>query len=139
MSEPALPPQPAITDLTRFFWEGLGEHRLMILRCRDCGHYIHYPRPVCDACLATELAPEQVSGRARLYSWTIPGVAIDPFYAERPGTIYAVVELVEQAGLRMATNIVDRYEADLCMDMPLAVTFREVAPGLTLPLFRPAE
>lgn len=136
MTEVVLPPQPAVSDLTRFFWEGVNAHRLMILRCQECAHYIHYPRPVCNACLATDLAPEQVSGRARLYSWTVPGVPIDRYYAEHPGTIYAVVELVEQAGLRMPTNIVDCAEADLRLDMPLAVSFCEVVPGCTLPLFR---
>jgi uncharacterized OB-fold protein len=84
-----------------------------------------------------DLVPEQVSGRARLYSWTVPCIPVDRYYAEHPGTIYAVVELVEQVGLRMPTNIVDCAEADLRLDMPVAVTFREVAPGFALPLFRP--
>ncbi|MGE0388400.1 MAG: Zn-ribbon domain-containing OB-fold protein [Gammaproteobacteria bacterium] len=139
MNQIVLPPAPVPNYLTQFFWDGVRDHRLMILRCNGCGHYIHYPRPTCRQCLGTDLSPVQVSGKAELYAWTIPGVAIDRYYAERPGTIYAVVELPEQPGLRMPTNIVDCAEGDLRIGLPLEVTFREIGPGLTLPLFRPRQ
>ena len=51
----------------------------------------------------------------------------------------AVVELVEQANLKMVTNLVDYDKDALRIDMPVRVAFREVAPGLTLPLFAPAR
>ena len=49
-----------------------------------------------------------------------------------------MVELDEQPGLQLMTNIVDCAEDDLRIDMPVEVTFREVGPELTLPFFRPA-
>ena len=141
MTQPASvdsPPVPIPDDLTRFFWDGVNAHRLMILRCQACGHYVHYPRPVCNACLSTDLAPAQVSGRGTLYAWTIPVAHIDRYFAEHSPYVYAVVELVEEPGLRMVTNIVDCPEDELQADMPVEVVFREVAPGYTLPQFKRA-
>ena len=75
---------------------------------------------------------------ARSCAWTIPQAPFDPYYQQHIGYVLAVVELVEQPHLTMVTNVVDCPEADLRVEMPLQVTFREVAPGVTLPLFAPA-
>lgn len=131
------PPRPSPDDLTRFFWDGCREGRLMILRC-GCGHYVHWPRPVCPRCLSAELAPSEVSGRGTLYSFTVTVQAFHPFYADKLPLLVAVVELVEQEGLRMVTNVVGCDEDDLEIGMALQVAFTEVADGLVLPLFEPA-
>jgi uncharacterized OB-fold protein len=132
------PPLPAPDDLTRFFWDGLKQHRLLILRCQECGNYIHYPRPICNKCLSMNLAPDQVSGRGTLYSYTVTMQAFHPYFADKVPYVLAVVELVEQEGLKITTNIIDCPENRLHIGMPVEVVFREVAPGFTLPLFRPA-
>ena len=137
MADPLLPPLPEPSALTQPFWDGVREHRLVILRC-DQGHYIHWPREVCPSCLSTTVHPEQVSGRARLATYTFPALPWDPYYASKVPYVLAVVELEEQAGLQMVTNVVDCEEADLSVGMKLEVTFREVAPDVVLPLFQPA-
>ena len=131
------PPLPAPDALTQFFWDGVNDRRLLILRCQACGHYIHYPRPVCNRCLSTDLAPAQVSGRATLYSYTVTVQAFHPYFVDKVPYVLAVVELPEQAGLKLTTNIIDCPEEQLRIGMPVQVTFQEVGPGLTLPLFRP--
>jgi uncharacterized OB-fold protein len=131
------PPLPDPDDLTRFFWEGVSEHRLMILRCDDCGFYIHWPRVGCCNCLSTSLTPAEVSGRARLATWTFPNQPSDPYYIAHLPYALAVVELVEQPGLKVVTNLVDYDKALLRIELPVHVTYREVAPCLTLPLFTP--
>ena len=100
---------------------------------------MHWPRPVCRFCLSTSLTPTRVSGRGRLHTWTIPLQPFDPYFLERLPYVLAVVELDEQPGLMVVTDIVDCAEDDLRADMPVEVTFREVAPGYTLPLFAPAS
>lgn len=132
------PPVPAPDELTRFFWEGVNEHQLRILRCNDCGFYVHWPRQVCQRCLSTSLAPADVSGDATLVTWTFPSQPFDPWFRTHLPYCLAVVELPEQAALRLVTNLVDYVKDDLRIDLPLRVTFREVAPNLTLPLFAPA-
>ncbi len=130
---------PMPTPLTEFFWEAARRRRLMILRCRCCERYIHYPRPICPGCLSDDLAPAPVSGRAALYSYTITMQAWHPFWTDRLPYVLATVELIEQEGLRMLSNVIDCDHDRLRIGMPLEVTFRDVAPGLTLPLFSPAS
>ena len=134
-----LPPLPDPSPLTQFFWDGVAEHRLMILRCDRCSHFIHWPREVCRFCLSTDLTPTEVSGRGKVSTFTIPLQPYDPFYLSKVPYVLAVVELEEQDNLKVVTNIVDCAEQDVRIDMPVEVTFREVAPAVTLPLFRPVE
>jgi uncharacterized OB-fold protein len=134
-----LPPMPVVTPLTEFFWEGANQHRLMILRCQSCGHFVHYPRPMCERCLSETLAPEQVSGRGTLYSYTITNKAFHPYWVDRLPYVLASVELEEQVGLKMPSNVINCEHDRLAVGMPLEVAFHEVAPGLTLPFFRPRE
>jgi len=136
--EAVYPPLPRPDELTRFFWDGVAEQRLMILRCDDCGFYIHLPRVVCRNCRSIRLTPVEVSGDARLTTWTFPNQPFDPYYASHLPYVLAVVELVEQANLKMVTNVVDCEPGDLRIEMPLHVTYRELAAGCTLPLFAPA-
>ena len=81
----------------------------------------------------------RVSGRATLYSWTIATTAFHPFFVDKVPYTIATVELVEQPGLMFMSQIVDCPEDQLEAGMPLEVTFRELAPELTLPFFRPAR
>jgi uncharacterized OB-fold protein len=133
------PPMPDPTDLTRPFWEGAAEHRLMIARCQRCGYYLHPPRPMCRRCQSEEVAPEQVSGNGILYTYTVTPTAFHPYWADKVPYVVAVVQLNEQPGLRLMTNIVDCPEESLRVGLPVEVAFKEAAPGLTLPVFRPGS
>jgi uncharacterized OB-fold protein len=58
----------------------------------------------------------------------VPGLKV-------PYTV-AIVELVEQPGLRLTTNIVNCDPADVRIDMPVKVLFENVE-DVWLPLFEP--
>jgi hypothetical protein len=131
-------PMPEPDEVSRFFWDGVREHKLLILRCDQCGKFVHWPRDVCKFCLATHLTPREVSGRAALETWTEPYQSPHPWFQHRVPFILAVVELPEQEDLKLVTNIVDCAADDLRIGMALVVDFVEIAPGLTLPLFKPA-
>jgi uncharacterized OB-fold protein len=133
------PPLPDPDERTGFFWDGVAEHRLMILRCNDCGFYIHWPREVCPNCLSKNQAPAEVSGDAVLSTWTFPSQPFDPYFATHLPYALAVVELVEQPNLKLVTNLVDYDKDSLHIEMPVHVVFREVAQGCTLPLFTPVS
>ena len=133
---PVARPMPVPDELSRFFWDGVKAHRLLIQRCVDCGKYIHWPRPICRFCLSSNLEPQQVSGKGTLWSYTVMMYPYHPGF-EIPYTL-ASIELVEQQGLKLVSNVIDCPEPKLRVGMPLEVVFSEVSPGLTLPLFRPA-
>jgi uncharacterized OB-fold protein len=132
-------PLPLPDAVTAFYWEGLRDHRLLIQRCGDCGFYIHYPREVCRNCFSTNLAPAQVSGRATLYSWTVCMQPFHPYFVNKVPYILATVTLDEQEGLQLPTNLIDCSEDDLSIGLPLEVVFEDLAPELTVPLFRLAS
>jgi uncharacterized OB-fold protein len=129
-------PLPALHDGNRFFWTAGAEGELRFLRCRDCGHYMHPPRPRCASCRGEGLAPETVSGRASVATFTInhqpwtPGMEV-PF-------VVAIVELPEQQGLRLMTNLVGCAPEDVRIGMPVQVVF-EQHEDVWLPYFEPAE
>ena len=128
-------PLPALEPESERFWRACRAGRLEITRCRACGWYIHPPRPVCPRCQAREVSWEAVSGRATLVSYTVnhqrwmPGLEV-------PYTI-GLVELVEQADLRLTTNLVGCAPDAVEIGMPVRVTFREVSDEIALPLFEP--
>ena len=129
------PPLPKPNPMTQFFWDGCKARKLMILRCQGCGHFIHYPRPVCNRCLSTDLAPEEVSGQATLYAYTVTMQAFHPYYVDKLPYTVAVVELAEQPGLRLTTNLVDVPDAALKTGMAVKLVWREIAPDLVLPMY----
>ena len=128
---------PALNDLNREFWTAGVRGELRFLRCNACGYYNHPPTPICPMCHSKDLAPSTVSGRATLHTYTInqqpwmPGPEV-PY-------VIAIVELPEQEGLRLTTNIVNCPLERLAIDMPLRVVFEAVNDAVALPLFEPAE
>jgi len=129
---------PRLTDKNRDFWTGGARGELRFRRCQDCTFYIHPPQPLCPMCHSKNLATETVSGKATLASYSInhqnwmPGPEL-PY-------VVAIVECVEQEGLRLTTNIVNCEHDALVVGMPVRVLFeRHPDPegDVYLPLFEP--
>ncbi|MFJ3650561.1 Zn-ribbon domain-containing OB-fold protein [Streptomyces murinus] len=117
---------------TRPYWAAAADGRLLIRRCAACGRAHHYPREFCPHCWSEDVAWEQATGRATLYTWsTVHRNDLPPFSARTP-YIAAVVDLAE--GPRMMTQVVDAEEAELSAGMPLRVAFTDGKP-----VFRPGS
>jgi uncharacterized protein len=132
------PPKPIPDAITEPFWTGAREGRLVLQRCRQCGLFIHPPRPVCRQCQSMDLGHEEVSGRWTVYSFTETHKAFHPFFVDRVPYLLGVIELEEQPGLRLLSNLVRVAEPDVRMGMPVEVEFEQLAPDLTIPVFAPA-
>jgi acetyl-CoA acetyltransferase/uncharacterized OB-fold protein len=128
-------PLPALEPETERFWRACREGRLEIVRCRDCGWWVHPPRPVCPRCHERDVGWEQASGRGTIVSFTVnhqpwfPGMDV-PY-------VIALVELAEQEGLRLTTNLVGCGPKDVRIGMAVRVTFRPMSDDVALPLFEP--
>jgi uncharacterized OB-fold protein len=136
MDQP-IPPMPVADALTEPFWTGARAGRLVIQRCRNCGLYVHLPRPVCRRCLSFDLGHEAVSGRGTVYSYTETHRAFHPFFVDRVPYLIAAIELEEQEGLRLLSNLVRVAEPDVRFGMAVTVEFEQLAPELTIPVFAP--
>lgn len=139
MSEPPFRILPELNDKNRHFWQGGRDGRLVLLRCRRCGYYLHPPSPICPRDRSSDIGPEAVSGRATVASFTVnhhpwlPGVAL-PY-------VIGLVELVEQPALRLTTDLVHCEPEDVRIGMEVRVVFEhhpDPDGDVWLPLFEPA-
>ncbi|MDE1145111.1 MAG: OB-fold domain-containing protein [Azospirillaceae bacterium] len=126
---------PLLDDSNRFFWTSGAEGELRLMRCQECGHWLHPPGPLCPVCRSERLAAEAVSGLGSIETYTLnmrswgPGLEV-PY-------VVAIVHLDEQPGLRLTTNIVGIPASDVRIGMRVRVTF-ERDEDVWLPLFTPA-
>lgn len=118
------------------FWQGCKRQELVIQRCKDCGWYRHYPRPLCPRCHSWNTEWAKVSGKGNLWSWAIVTHPIDPVVSDKVPYNVVEVELVEQEGLRLISNLIDCEMEEFYIGMPVEVVFEEMTPEITLPRFR---
>ena len=125
---------PELTPETRSYWTGGERHELVLPVCDDCGRAHHPSMVVCPDCRGSRLTPTPVGkggvvvGVSVNHQPWIPG--FDPPY------VVAIVELDEQPGLRLTTNIVGCAPDAVHIDMPVKVRF-EQWEEVHLPLFEP--
>ncbi|HVW42604.1 MAG TPA: Zn-ribbon domain-containing OB-fold protein [Amycolatopsis sp.] len=137
MTEQSAPPlRPLPDELTQFFWDGARDHKLMIQRCSVCGTYQHPPDVVCHACLSFDLGAGEVSGRGTVYTYSMSNQAFHPSFADKLPYCIAVVELPEQPGLKLLTNVVDLPPDGVSVGDPVEVTFQDLGDDMALPVFR---
>lgn len=131
---------PRVTETNAHFWEGGRDGELRFLRCRACGTWIHPPSPICPNpdCRSKDLEVAAASGRATVHSYTINHQPWIPTYD--PPYVVAIVELPEQEGLRLTTNIEGCAPEEVTIGMPVRVRFEHHEDhGLEvwIPLFVP--
>ena len=93
------------------------------------------PSPRCPECLSKELVVEAVSGRASVLTYTLNHQEWVP--APDHPYVIAIVEIEEQAGLRLMTNIVNCEPEAVSIGMLVRVVF-EQHDDVHIPLFEPA-
>ena len=131
---------PELSDRSRHFWTGGEMGELRILRCQDCGYYLHPPASICPKDRSSNVAPEAVSGRGTVATFTINHQRWMPDL-EVPYVI-ALISLPEQPELRLTTNLVNCDPADVHTGMAVQVLFEHRSDDqgeMWIPLFEPAK
>lgn len=122
---------PAPGLLESPFWSAAAQRKLVIQRCDDCGTYLHPPDVVCGVCASERLEYREVSGKGVLYSFTVFHNA-----EKQPPPVIAVVELAEQEGLWLVTELTQAQALEeLRIGSPMHVEFESVTDEVTLPRF----
>ena len=133
--EPPARTLPATDKDAIAYWTWGKDGKLAIYRCAACRSNVHPPTTFCPYCEERDVAPEAVSGRGRVITFTVnhkqcaPDLPV-PF-------VLALVAIVEQPDVRLVGNIVGCPVEDVTFDMDVEVFF-EKAEDLWIPLFRPA-
>jgi uncharacterized OB-fold protein len=125
---------PKLTETNRAFLTGGREGRLMVGRCPACRRWALPPATACEGC-GQALRPEEASGRARVFTWTLNSYQYHPDIP--PPNLIAIVVLVEQDDLRLATNLVGCEEPDVETGMEVTVLFEDHGE-VFYPVFAPA-
>ena len=136
-------PKPALDPLSRPFWEAAAQGALAIQRCEECGHYQHPPRPLCEQCASSEHGFATVSGRGRVYSYTVNHQRNVAGFEDAVPYVNLIVELEEQPRLFVLGDLPAGEAEWVAIDVPVEVMFAplENAEGerIALPQFRPAD
>ncbi len=128
-------PRAMNEDLSRPFWDATKRHELIMPRCKTCSSIFFYPREQCPNCFSDDLDWTPVSGKGRLYSFTVVHQTAHPAFQPDAPHVYAIVQLNE--GPKMPSNLIDCPIEDAQIDMPLEAVFDD-AGEYTLVKFRPA-
>ena len=117
------------------FWDAIGDGKLLLKYCLECGRPHYYPRTYCPYCWG-ETEWREASGRGVVFATTtVRRVGLPPFSQRVPYNL-SIVELDE--GPRMLTNIVGGDPEAIRIDMPV-----EFSPTLDetqwMPTFRLAD
>ncbi len=129
-------PVPVPDELTQPYWDAARAGKLVLQRCQQCRQYYHPPQVLCDRCVSSTLAFEQVSGRGTIYSYSVMYAQRVQGFEDRVPYNMVVVELAEQPGLTMVTNLVEAENDELRVGAPVELTFEKLTDEITLPQFR---
>jgi hypothetical protein len=138
MSERFFPdgmPMPMADVVTLPWWEAAAQHRLVVQRCKSCGHTRLPPAPLCPECRSTDLDWLEVPGRGEVYTYTL---VHRPMAADQKlPFVIAVVALADSGGVRMISNVVGCDPAEVRIGMPVELVWEDMSEDLAVPRFRP--
>ena len=129
-------PVPTNPELSKPFWDAAKRHELVVPRCKRCSNLHFYPRELCPICLSSDLEWVPISGRGRVYSFTVVYQPANRAFAQETPYVFAMIQLDE--GPRLISNVVEVPVEDVKVDMPVVVVFDDVTPEVTLVKFKPA-
>lgn len=134
--EAARKPLPSPDGDTREFWAGMREGKLLLQKCRHCGHVQYYQQQLCRHCGRQDLSSLPACGRGTVYSFSVVHRAPGPAFKDDVPYAVLLVELVE--GPRMISTYIGGPVEDVTFDMPVELVFEQVSEEITLPRFKRA-
>jgi uncharacterized protein len=138
-TEPRPVPEP--TPVSRPFWDGLAQHRILVQYSPSLQRYVFYPRTLAPATLADDLEWREIDGAGTLYTFTIARRPTGPPWADATPQVIAVVQW--DAGPRISTELVGVSLKDanaIRIGMRVQPVFYDLPEaGITLLKYRPGD
>jgi len=117
------------------FWESVSEGRMKLQHCAECGQFRYPPASCCASCLSTDAGWTEISGRARVVSWTTFHRQYLPAW---PAPHTVVVAALEEGPLFIST-IGTEAVPRLKLDAPLRIVYADHADGYRIAGFELSE
>lgn len=128
-------PLPLERSFSRPFWDATRERRLLLQYDKVAGAYQFYPRPTSIYTgKASTLEWREVSGRGKIFTYTIARRARPPFRDHEPFWL-ALVTLDE--GVNIMANIVGCAQEQMMIGLRVRPHWAPLADGRHLLLFEP--
>jgi len=139
-------PLPDLSDeRTAEYFAGAARGELVIPRCDGCARLVWYPERRCSVCGDESFTWTPVSGRGRVFSWTLVRRAFLPAFEEMVPFVTGLVSLEEDPVVRIVSYIVDCEPEALAAGMPVDAVFRSLRfptvpeRSVPVPMFVPAS
>ncbi len=129
-------PIPTPNTLTAPYWQAAQRSELHLQHCQECHHWIHPPQRCCPHCHTANLLFETVSGLGKVESFSVIYRSFAEGFSEDLPYAIAWIELVEQKGLRLFSNISGCPIEDIYIGMPVNVFFEERSGFGKIPNFK---
>lgn len=128
-------PRPALLDrYSRTYFEAWADDRLVVQQCRDCTHWQHYPRALCEVCGGEPEFREQPPV-GTVYTFTvIRQMGVEPFRSEVP---YPVVMVELECGVKIMGTLTDCPIEDVAIGMAVEGYAIPAGDGIAIPYWRP--
>ncbi|MEM7541630.1 MAG: OB-fold domain-containing protein [Pseudomonadota bacterium] len=117
------------------FWAACDDERLVMQRCDSCDKFRWHPAPRCDACGNDGFQWTELSGQGVVHSWTRVTHPVHPAAHDKVPYVVAEIELAEQSGLTMISNIVKADSERVAIGAAVRLIFDKHPNGQKLPVF----
>ncbi|MEL0080141.1 MAG: zinc ribbon domain-containing protein, partial [Rhodospirillales bacterium] len=106
-------PIPENDNLSKPYWDGLMQERLMVQRCKGCNTWIWGPEWICHACHSFELDWQEIDGKGQIYSWERPWHPVHSALKGFGPYLIVLVELPHVGNIRMIGNLLGSPEQEV--------------------------
>ncbi len=126
-------PRPTIDPDSKTYWEGASNEKLMLQYSIDTNEYFLYSKQLTNAINSKNIEWRQVSGKGKIYSFTIVYAPAGPAFKNDTPYIVASIELDE--GARIISNIITDDIEKVSIGDKVKVIFEKQSDGFTIPMF----
>ncbi|MFT5442577.1 MAG: putative OB-fold protein [Myxococcota bacterium] len=126
---------PDPDGLNADFYQNLADGTLCMRHCEACGVVHHPPKYLCAACGSDDVGWAPLSGRGKIFSWTVTHRPVDPAWAaELP---YATVVVEMEEGPRLVGAWRGAGPSVLKLDLPVRAALEKENDHVALIYFSP--
>jgi len=128
-------PLPQSDGPDRPFWQALRRREVQVQRCGSCGTHRFPATRYCAHCRSDESEWVAVAPSGTLETWC---VFHRPYFEGLP-VPYTVIQVRLDCGVRVFANPAGVENGALRIGMPVDAVFEDVAPDVTLLMFKPKD
>jgi uncharacterized OB-fold protein len=132
---------PVPDQMSRPYWDGAKQHKIMIQRCQTCGFYNHPPQFICMGCKdrSAELKWEEIGGRGTIYSWFIHHDTQVGGFEDKVPFLVAAIEMDASPGLLLRGNLINCPFDEVEIGMPVEVVWESASDEIEIAQWQPAH